>query len=61
MPTCWPPSPLTMLGGGCGGGGVRSGRSGLSNWPDSSGGVCSAMTPSFNLEEAQNTGTLIGC
>lgn len=51
-PTCCGPSPLTMLGG-CGGGGgeVSIGMSGLSNWPDSSGEVCSAMTPSSTLQE----------
>lgn len=42
--TCWGPSPLTMAGGG---GEARIGSSGLRSWPDSRGGVWSAMSPSF--------------
>lgn len=42
--TCWGPSPLTMAWGG---GEARSGSSELRSWPDSRGGVWSAMSPSF--------------
>lgn len=44
VPTCWGPSPLTIDGGG---GEARIGSSGLRSWPDSRGGVRSAMSPSF--------------
>lgn len=42
--TCWEPSPLTMAWGG---GEARIGSSELRSWPDSRGGVWSAISPSF--------------
>ena len=57
-PTCWGPSPFTMAGGG---GEPSRGWSGLRSWPDSRGGVWSAMPPSFTppSRNSWNTGTRV--
>lgn len=57
MRTCWGPSPLTMAWGG---GDARIGSSELRSWPDSRGGVWSAISPSFTPLKSYSCKTEVG-